>query len=484
MEHPHIVGLSEWRPLARGGMAVVWQARQLSPDRQVAVKVYLRRLNDVGADHRFLQEAAVAAQLSDHAGIVTIHDAGILCDGRPYLIMELCSGGSLTSWLQPENRPDEERVRLVGVQIADALAAAHACGVVHGDVKPANIVIDRCGNFALADFTFASLAGAEAGAALTPSYAPPEAFDLQGPSQSGDVFSLAATLYALLSGSPPRALTLASGTREELAALARKPVATLPAANWYLMAALMAALNDDPAARPTATEFHDQLTEAQPAPRSRPVPLVARRTVPPPRRAAQPSKLPVVADASAVPRRSALEPSPRSRGGRRVGLLSTGVTCGVVIAGLTVVLVNGSVSPRVPAATMQQNDSASASSGELAPRGRPGPAAVPSTPATTRTAGTGVGDLIQIAGAEHTGKPFEAVPVQGTLRGGSNTLLRTEHWEGGRWVAFPFPTHADRSGRFTSFVELDEPGRYRIRVADPGSGVKSRPFVLVIQDAR
>ena len=163
MEHPRVDGLSEWRPLARGDRSVVWAARQLSLDRPVAVKVYRRELDD-GDRRRFLREAA-AARLSDHPGIVTAHDAGILPDDRPYLIMDLCSGGSLAQWLKPENRPSEEQVRQVGVRIADALAAVHAGGVLHRDVKPANILIDSFGNPGLADFGLAAVAGAATTAA-------------------------------------------------------------------------------------------------------------------------------------------------------------------------------------------------------------------------------------------------------------------------------------------------------------------------------
>ena len=145
------------------GPSVIWGARQLTLDRLVAVKVYQREL-DEDDRRRFLREAA-AARLSNHPGIVTAHDAGILPDDRPYLIMDLCSGGSLTEWLKPENRPSEERVRQVGVRIADALAAVHAGGVLHRDVKPANILIDSFGNPGLADFGLAAVAGAETTAA-------------------------------------------------------------------------------------------------------------------------------------------------------------------------------------------------------------------------------------------------------------------------------------------------------------------------------
>ena len=81
VDHPEIRGLSEWRPLARGGFAVVWEARQLSLDRVVAVKVYERELG-VGYRRRFLREAA-PARLSDQPGIVKVHDAGVLPDDRP-----------------------------------------------------------------------------------------------------------------------------------------------------------------------------------------------------------------------------------------------------------------------------------------------------------------------------------------------------------------------------------------------------------------
>ena len=200
MVHPEIKGLADWRPLARGGLAVVWQARQRPLDRLVAVKVYQPEF-DEGYRCWFLREAAAASRLSGQRGIVTVHDVGVLQDGRPYLVMELCPGGSLTSWLKPENRPSPERVLQVGVRVADALAAVHARGVVHGDINPANILIDRFGNPRLAGFGVATVSGAEepasSGLHTTPAYAPPEAFWTQRATEAGDVFSLAATLYAV-----------------------------------------------------------------------------------------------------------------------------------------------------------------------------------------------------------------------------------------------------------------------------------------------
>src|SRR5215208_4788062 len=206
---PQIPGLAEWRPLAQGGFSIVWQARQESLNRLVAVKVDQRKLTSETERRRFLREAGAAGRLSGHPGIVTVHDAGILEDDQPYLVMELCPGGSLSKWLKPENRKSQDRVRDVGVRIADALATAHARGVLHRDVKPANILINAYDHPGLADFGLAAVPepGSEIAAtleALTPAYAPREVIYGEAPTEASDVYSLAATLYALLCGKAPR----------------------------------------------------------------------------------------------------------------------------------------------------------------------------------------------------------------------------------------------------------------------------------------
>ena len=263
--HPDIAGLSDWRPLARGGFAAVWQARQDSLGRQVAVKVDFRPLDDDKQRRRFLREAGAAGRLSGHPGIVTVHDAGILPDDRPYLVLELCPGGSLSAWLSPDKRPPIQRVRDVGVRIADALAAAHARGVIHRDVKPANILIDAYGHAGLTDFGLAAMPepGTELSVtmeALTPAYAPPEMFHSHPATESGDVYSLAATLYALLAGHPPRWPTDGhTPTLQELIELHATPPADLPQVPSQLMDVLAAGLAPEGSERPTAAQFRDQL---------------------------------------------------------------------------------------------------------------------------------------------------------------------------------------------------------------------------------
>jgi hypothetical protein len=77
-------------------------------------------------------------------------------------------------------------------------------------------------------------------------------------------------------------------------------------------------------------------------------------------------------------------------------------------------------------------------------------------------------------------RPFQTVRIEGMYRSGPDTFLQVQRWEGGEWLAFPVPTKTDKSGKFTAYVELGQPGRYRLRVLDPGSGLTSKPFVVVI----
>ncbi|GAA3567610.1 hypothetical protein GCM10022197_24710 [Microlunatus spumicola] len=265
---PRLEGLTDWRPLARGGFAVVWEARQESLNRLVAVKIITRKLDNPEERDRFLRESGAAGRMSSHPGIVTVHYAGLLDDDRPYLVMELCTGGSLTRRLEAGNRPSQEWVRDLGVRIADALDAAHAQGVLHRDVKPANVLIDAYGHAGLADFGLAVMTDGmdleERLEALTPAYAPPEAFAPHTPTASGDVYSLAATLYALLCGHAPRAVDPGEADPDMTAAQVvmahlDDPVERLPDVDPGLMDVLIEALDDDPAQRPSAAAFRDAL---------------------------------------------------------------------------------------------------------------------------------------------------------------------------------------------------------------------------------
>jgi hypothetical protein len=95
--------------------------------------------------------------------------------------------------------------------------------------------------------------------------------------------------------------------------------------------------------------------------------------------------------------------------------------------------------------------------------------------------GSAEGETIQMEDLADSARPFQSVRIQGTYHGGADTLLRVERWEGGEWVAFPVPTKTNQSGQFTTYVEFGQPGRYRLRVLDPDSGVTSKTFELVIE---
>jgi hypothetical protein len=103
------------------------------------------------------------------------------------------------------------------------------------------------------------------------------------------------------------------------------------------------------------------------------------------------------------------------------------------------------------------------------------------SPAAEPRGGSAEGQTIQLEAPPESARPFQAIRIQGTYHGGAETFLRVQRWEGGKWLDFPLPTKTDQSGQFTAHVELGQPGRYRLRVLDPDSGLTSTPFVLVIR---
>ncbi|WP_309117205.1 serine/threonine-protein kinase [Saccharothrix sp.] len=258
-------GLADLTPLGQGGFATVYRARQVQLNRDVAVKIDNRVLQTDRDRRRFLREAHAAARLSGHPHVVAVHAADITPQGTPYLVMELCTGGSLSDLVRREGPLPAERVRQLGVQLADALAAAHAEGVLHRDIKPGNILIDRYGTAKLADFGLAALLDAEGGStvtrdALSPSYAPPEAFAMAQPTPAADVYALAATLYDLLAGKPPRPVPWPIESFDHLGEVLRSPVPVVAGVPRDLHETLVRALTPDIAYRtPSAAQLRDEL---------------------------------------------------------------------------------------------------------------------------------------------------------------------------------------------------------------------------------
>ncbi|MPZ81474.1 MAG: protein kinase [Actinophytocola sp.] len=236
--------------LGRGGFGVVYRARQVTVDREVAVKVDSRLILDDRDQRRFLREVRAAGRLSGHPHVVEIYDAGVLPDARPYLVMELCAGGSLAE----RGRMSPREVAEIGQKIADALAAAHDLGVLHRDIKPGNILVKRYGTVGLADFGLAAVveAGRDSSvtlAALTPAYAAPEAFHLHPPTVQSDVYALTATLYTLLAGYPPRFPASGELSVPEIVRRHDSPIEDIPGIAPQFMAILRRGLAKDPAHR-------------------------------------------------------------------------------------------------------------------------------------------------------------------------------------------------------------------------------------------
>jgi len=191
------------RELGSGGMGGVYLGRDKMLDRPVAVKVMLRELgSDAVFVEKFKKEAQAAARLI-HPNIVQIYSYGI-CDGMPYMAMELASGGSLDSVMNANpGHADITRVMKICQQTALALQCASDQGFVHGDVKPENILLDANGNAKLVDFGLAAMQSDTDEIWGTPYYISPEKVRKEVVDFRADMYSLGGTLYHALTGVAP-----------------------------------------------------------------------------------------------------------------------------------------------------------------------------------------------------------------------------------------------------------------------------------------
>ncbi|WP_344386828.1 serine/threonine-protein kinase [Streptomyces vastus] len=193
-------------PLGSGGMGQVWRAWDSALGREVAVKLLAASAGDEGAAERFRHEAHTAARLT-HANIAAVYDFGHAAGGRPFLVMELVRGHSLAELLDARGWLEWEQAADLGAQAARALAAAHAAGVVHRDVKPANLLLSDDGVLKVVDFGIAQLtehAVADGSPAVgTAAYTAPEQALRHPVGPAADLYALGCVLYELLAGQPP-----------------------------------------------------------------------------------------------------------------------------------------------------------------------------------------------------------------------------------------------------------------------------------------
>jgi eukaryotic-like serine/threonine-protein kinase len=263
-------------PIGRGAMGVVWRARDQLLDRDVAVKeVVISAL--IGADERrnayqrTLREARTAARLS-HRGVVAVYDVAEE-DGRPWIVMELVPSQSLDQVLVVEGRLPPARAGRIGQQLLSALAAAHAAGVLHRDVKPSNVLIatNRTGEgwderAVLTDFGIAQFEGdprlTQTGMVMgSPGFTAPERIRGSDATPASDLWSLGATIYAAVEGRGP--YEQRGGAITTMSAIINEDAPIAPHAR-QLAPVIAALLRRDPSTRPSAAAAARMFAQALP----------------------------------------------------------------------------------------------------------------------------------------------------------------------------------------------------------------------------
>ena len=261
--------------LGEGGMGQVWRAVDLTLDRLVAVKTLSAHLSGEELQEslpRFQREGRAAARLN-HPSIATIFDAGEH-EGQLFMVLEFVNGEDLRRVLArtPGGLPVHQ-VLDIGAQVADGLAVAHEAGVIHRDVKPANLMLLNRGRVKICDFGIARLEGATSGLSVTGTvmgtmaYMPPEQMLGQKISGSADVYSLGATLFHLLTG---RVVFPGDDLRaiiaQHLTVLPPDPATLRPDCPADVAAYLLTMLAKEPEQRPDAASVADMLHALRTAP--------------------------------------------------------------------------------------------------------------------------------------------------------------------------------------------------------------------------
>ena len=272
--------------LGRGGMGTVWLATDQLLERQVALKEVTFSVDLSDEDRRVLRErtmreARAAARLV-HPCVTTVYDV-VEDGGKPWLVMERVSASSLQEILEERGPLPPAAVARIGLDVLAALEAAHAAGIVHRDVKPANVLVDRDGGARLTDFGIATATGDPSlttGGALigSPSYMAPERANNEQPGPAVDLWSLGATLYAAVEGRPPFDRGEAMATL--MSVVSEHPAPMLRAGP--LAPVLTGLLTKDPARRTTLPEARRQLEAARAAGEPAAAPAPASTSAPAP----------------------------------------------------------------------------------------------------------------------------------------------------------------------------------------------------------
>ncbi|MFD8556218.1 serine/threonine-protein kinase [Streptosporangium canum] len=265
-DQPLPVLAGRYRALGRlgaGGMGVVWRAQDELLHREVAIKEVkldpsLPEAQRTEMRERTLREARAAARLG-HPSIVAVHDV-VAQDGRPWIVMDLIRGRSLAQVIRQDGPLPAERAAAIGLAVLDALTLAHSRGIMHRDVKPANIMLAHDGGVLLTDFGIATLEGdvqltSPDALVGSPGYMAPERLRGTGDGPAADLWSLGATLYTAVEGQSPfqrgvPVATLGAVLTEET---------PFPSRAGALAPVLLAMLVKDPRDRPGAAVLRTAL---------------------------------------------------------------------------------------------------------------------------------------------------------------------------------------------------------------------------------
>ncbi|NYJ07400.1 serine/threonine protein kinase [Geodermatophilus daqingensis] len=244
-------------------MGVVWRATDQVLHRQVAIKELTFAIGLTDEERgvlreRTLREARAAARL-DHPRVTTVYDV-VEEDGKPWLVLEHVDADSLQSLLEHGGPLSPRAVATIGLDVLSALEAAHAAGIVHRDVKPANVLVERDGHACLTDFGIATSLGetplTTQGALIgSPSFMSPERLHGDEPGPAMDLWSLGATLYAAVEGRPP--FSRGEPMATAMAVVAEDPAPMVRAGP--LEPVVRALLAKDPARRSTAAQAREGL---------------------------------------------------------------------------------------------------------------------------------------------------------------------------------------------------------------------------------
>jgi DNA-binding NarL/FixJ family response regulator len=262
-------GFTDAQLIGRGGFGGVYRCYQRSLDRTVAIKV-LTTGRDPDNVERFVREQRAMGKLCGHPNIVNVFQVGTTESGRPYIVMQYHPRDSLRARIENAGPLRWEETVHLGVKMAGALETAHRLGMLHRDVKPANILLTEYGEPQLTDFGIARITGGfETATGLvlgSPAFTAPEVLEGQTPTPACDIYSLASTLFCALTGHAAYERRSGEQVIAQFLRITSEPVSDFHAAGLPgdVRATIEQAMSRSPGDRPaSAAEFGDQFRETQ-----------------------------------------------------------------------------------------------------------------------------------------------------------------------------------------------------------------------------